>query len=360
MPGRPRVGPPSPASPMPARLAALLTLALAASAPAVAQGLQIHAAVTPDAPGDTDGMRPMPTLATGDEVWVGDVLLDLADESVETVGLERDAGGATLSLWLSGEAGAAFADLTARSVGRALAVVREGRVLTAAVVQSEIPNGLVLITGLDGAEADRLAAALRGDGPERAAPPTIPTPTPLDLPERPPLQLDPPRGVDGQGDALAEGGATAQDVALGFSQYVAARRWRDAADALHPLALTVARTDALAVLDLDDGGVRMRDGDRSVQIDAGDVLGRRAPARLDDLADRDLAALYFAGLDALGMWGVPGAPRAILGTVSEGDRTHALMRIGDPGLGVSDVAVVTVAVYGEGAWGVLLTQAQGF
>lgn len=334
-------------------LAALAVLAAGAAQAQGLQGLQIREAVTADAPGDTTGMRRAPVVtAPESRVWVGRSLLDLAPGSVETVGLEVGPDGATLSLWLSDAAGAAFADLTARSVGRALAVVYRGRVLTAPVVQSAIPNGLVLITGLDAAEGRRLADALRdasgGTADLDADAPVVPDEREeAATPVRPPDPVDP----------AAEAGA----VAVAWASAIGRGDWAAAAALLHPDAAAAVRPDALALLRLDGPLVRVRDGRTEASFPAVRVLGRPPAARrADGLSDGDLATLYLAALDALGAWGEAGPPRAVTGLVEDGPRAHVVLRAEGGARGLSDVSVVTLARDGAGPWRVLLTQARGF
>ena len=372
----------------------LVVLALLA-APASAQGLQIHAAVTSDAPGDTGGMRRQSVATALDrEVWVGPVVLDLPAEAIQTVGLELDVGGGTaLSLWLSDDASAAFAALTGRSVGQALAVVYDGRVLTAPVVRSAIPNGLVMITGLGADEAGRLADALRAataPGPA-AAPAVSATPPPVrrrlpqasvpDVPVRPAMRLDPPPTDPADGPAPSPSapappatapvvsapsssgspGRSASATAQAFTGAVSRRDWRAVARALHPDALRAVQPWAVEMLRLDGPTVTVRDQDQRASFDAASALGARPSAgSISELGDLDRAVLYLAGLDALGVWGEPGPSRAVVGEVLDGDRLHVVLRDAAPSPGVSEVTVVTLARDGRGDWRPVLTQPQGF
>ncbi len=380
----------------------LLCLAVSAwpAAPALAQSrLQIRAAVTPDAAGDTAGMRRESVATAPDrEVWVGPVVMDLAPSSIRTVGLELDRDGtAALSVWLSDRAGAEFEALTAASVGRALAVVWDGQVLAAAVVESAIPNGMVMVTGLEAAEAERLADALRratedpqaraGGAPEpedwgpASGPTGQPSRTPVPgsgVPSRPPLRLDPPPGLGSSayepaapapatsaptGPAPASPAPTsaASGAAQGFVGAVARRDWRTVARSLHPDALRSVRLNAPGLLRLDGGAVRVEDGTGEVSFAAADALGG-APrsSRLADLGDEDVAVLYLAALDALGVWGAPVAFREVVGEVPDGGRLHVVMRSPTVPAGVSELTVVTLARDASGTWRPLLTQPQGF
>ena len=364
-------------------------------APASAQSrLQVHAAVTADAAGDTTGMRRQSVATAPDrEVWVGPVVMDLAPPSVRTVGLELDGDGtAALSLWLSGPAGAEFEALTAASVGRALAVVWDGRVLAAAVVESAIPNGMVMVTGLDAGEAERLADALRQatedppagasearEPPRASAPPRAPAPTPpSDVPSRPPLRLDPPPGVgstpyepappapatsapSGSTPTSPAPASSASGAAQAFVGAIARRDWRAVARSLHPDALRAVRLNASGLLRLDGGTVTAQDGTQRASFVAADVLGSAPRAgRLADLGDQEVAVLYLAALNELGVWGAPAAFREVVGEVPDGGRLHVVMRSATVPAGVSELTVVTLARDAGGTWRPLLTQPQGF
>ena len=370
---------------------AALAVALATASVSAQGRLQIRAAVTADAPGDTAGMeRQFVATAPDREVWVGEVVLDLPPASVQTVGLELDAdGAAALSLWLADDAAAAFAALTEASVGRALAVVWDGRVLTAPVVESPIRNGMVMVTGLGAAEAERLADALRevteaaasasamGTPPASLAPASAPPLTasgwsspsrsdpagPPSLPERPPLGLDPPPGLSPSASGVptasaASVAASARGAAERFTQALARRDWRTAAAALHPDAVRAVQEGAPDRLRLDGATVYVRSGGRDVSIAAADVLGD-APPSLARLDGQDLAALYLAGLGALGTWPPPGAALSVVAEVPDGRRVHVLMRAAADAAGVSGVAVVTLAPDADGAWRPLLPQPPG-
>ena len=340
-----------------------LLLALALLAPTAYAQIQIRAAVAPDTEGDTDGMTRQPVVTTpGHEVWVGDVVLDLPPSSIQTVGLETDgSGGSALSLWLSDEAGQAFAVLTAESLGRALAVVYDGRVLVAPVVVSPIPNGLVMITGLGDAEAERLADEIRraNEPPE----PDVVRPAPL--PQSPPREPEPPvraTALPAQPPVLdlpRAPASAASQAAQRFVDAVAARDWRAAAAMLHPQSLRVARAGALSTLELDGRTVRVRSEGQEGSLVASDALGFVPSGRASDLDDQNLTTLYLAALDALGVWGTPGPPRRVIGEILDGDRVHVLLRAATADAGVSDVSLVTLARDGA-EWRPLLTQPQGF
>ena len=348
----------------------LLAWALAlVSLPIQAQaGLRLHAAVTPDAPGDTTGLRRAP-LATvgGGVVHVGAAVLEIPLDAIQTVGLEADEDGtAAVTVWLESGAAAELARVTEAATGRALAVLHGGQVVAAPRVEGAVPNGLVLLPGLDPDDAARLTAALRGEAPliepEGEAPATWGGRTSLPPVERPPLAVPPPSAVSvPSSGASADGSAdgSAEAAVLAFVRSVAARQWGAAADALHPDALDALRPDALGALHLDGGTVWVRDGIQEASFPSADVLGR-APADLEGLGARDLAALHFAGLEALGVWGPPEPDRVVAGRIDEGDRAHVVLRGEAPAGGMSALSVVTVQRDAAGRWRVLLTDARGF
>lgn len=335
-----------------------LVLVLLASS-VQAQGLQIHAAVALDVQGDTQGMTRRPVVTSPDRyVWVGDVVLDLPPSSIQTVGLEMEEGGGTaLSLWLSEEAGREFADLTERSIGQALAVVYQERVLIAPVVVSAIPNGLVMITGLDEDEATRLADALRQATDER-----LPDPRPA--PPRAEPIATPPASVPVRGEPRPvlrplQDTPEAAGAALAFVDRVAERNWRAVTDMLHRDARRVARSSALSMLSLDSGTVTVRSDGREGSFIASDVLGNTPTGRFESLDERDAITLYLAALDVIGAWGPPGPPRRVVGEIRDGDRVHVILSASGAESGVSEVSLVTLAL-DRGTWRPLLTQPQGF
>ena len=345
----------------------VLLAALALVTPSAHAQLQIHAAVAPDTGGDTEGMtRHAVVTAPGLDVWIGEVVLDLPPASITTVGLEMDAdGGTALSLWLSDDAGRAFAALTAQSIGEALAVVHDGRVLTAPVVASAIPNGLVMITGLDHAEAERLAETIReANEPRETARPTPPLrfdPAPREPSESEPPPRTAPAPLTPRSpvpDAPASQSSASQ-AARAFVDAVAERDWRAVSRMLHPQSHRAVRASALSMLEVDRGTVTVLDEGGGETFLAADALGSEPAGRVSDLSDGDLTTLYLAALDRLGTWGAPGPPRQVVGELRDGDRVHVVLRAATVEEGVSDLSVVTLARDGA-VWRPLLTQPQGF
>lgn len=342
---------------------AFAALAVFVATEAVAQeGLALHTAVVPEAPGETQGMRQADVdNAPGTTAWIGPVVLALPPASVQTVGLEIDPDGlGSLSLWLTDDASSELAAVTEAAVGGALAVVYGRRVLAAPVVASSVTNGLVQITGLDARDARALAGAIRaatgadaGARPNR--PPPVRTPPEPSAPERPALDTAPaPRSSPRPEE-------TADDEALAFARAIAAKNWLAAADLLHPQAHQAVRPDAVAILSLRGDRVQVTDGPRQESIDAAEVLGRPLRSqRIDDIADRDLAALHFAALDALGVWGPPRSEREVVGRVRDGDVVHVVLRSRVGAAGLSDVSTITLRPDASGRWRPLVTEARGY
>ncbi|WP_420457284.1 SecDF P1 head subdomain-containing protein [Rubrivirga sp.] len=328
------------------RLALAVGLAvLALAVPAEAQ-LRLHLAVTPDAPGDTTGLR-RHLDPSGAAVYVGEAVLEVPASSVVTVGLEEDADGvAAVSVWLDEASALVLSRVTTAATGRALAVLHDGRVLSSARVEGVVANGLVQIAGLPAADAERLARALRG--------PTVATATPRAprpvAPSAPPA--DPPAPP-------AAGSDEADRAALAFVDALRRRAWAEAADALHPSAQAAVRPDALGLLRLDGPTVRVRDGLQEGDFPLAEV-GVADVRSLDALGDRDLAALYLAGLGAIGVW-PPGRPATVVGRVADGADAHVILqREGGAEAGLSEVTVVTVRRDASGRWRALLTEARGY
>ncbi|WP_412062692.1 SecDF P1 head subdomain-containing protein [Rubrivirga sp. IMCC45206] len=322
----------------------LACLAVLLAVPAVASAqLRIHAAAS-EAPADAAGWT-AETLPSGEPVWIGPVVLDVPADGVETVGLEVIGDRADVSLWLSQAVAPALFDVTAGAVGEVLAVVVDGRVVAAPAVRSAVPNGLVLVTGLRVAEAERLAAALReADRVTMGAPHGDPPGRPASA-----SGLDRPDGPSAP--------AEAEQAALAFVDAVARRDWVAAADALHPESTAALRPAALGLVRLDGATAYARDGLREATFP---VSGIAPAGSTDALSDRDLALLYVAALDALGDWGPMWEGRTVVGRVADVDRVHVLLRPRTGAAGTSEIAVVTVRRDAQGRWRAMLTEARGY
>ena len=150
------------------RLLVLVLILVAGRSAASAQEarLVIREAVTPwgteTLASDTTGWEP--SKLDGQRILLGSVLLDLGPGSVDSVSVEVDPS--TLSpqafLVFAEASRAAFAQITEDRIGRSLAIVFDGRVLTAPTIQSAIPHGRLVITGaFTRGEVEKLVAALQ-------------------------------------------------------------------------------------------------------------------------------------------------------------------------------------------------------
>ena len=126
-------------------------------------GTLVPVILTPSAPEDTLAME-RAALPDGSTVFLGQALQTLGSGSVTDAHLSFDAytNAPEISLTMTPAAGQAFARLTEARVSRAIAVVLDGRVLTAPTVNGPVPNGRVQITGqFTVAEATAIVAAIR-------------------------------------------------------------------------------------------------------------------------------------------------------------------------------------------------------
>ena len=102
-------------------------------------------------------------LSDSSTVWLGPDSLRVEVGQLDSVRVQSDGftGETLLYLRLSGEAVEGFAALTERGVDRPVAVIVDGRVLTAPVVRERISEGRVVVNGLPPKEVRRAEAALR-------------------------------------------------------------------------------------------------------------------------------------------------------------------------------------------------------
>lgn len=180
------------------RLFLLSLVLLATAASAQAPRLVIHAAVLPDGttsngigsgfygpaldadttdaydepvvltpsnapPPDTLAME-RAALPTGGVVYLGETLLPLGPGTVTDARLDFDTitNEPQVSLTMAPAAAQAFARITEAHVSEPIALVLDGRVLTAPTVNGLIPNGRVMIAGsFTLAEAEAIVAAVR-------------------------------------------------------------------------------------------------------------------------------------------------------------------------------------------------------
>ncbi|GAB5537733.1 MAG: hypothetical protein Rubg2KO_39820 [Rubricoccaceae bacterium] len=147
-----------------ARLALVGLVVVASSTGASAQDarLLMRAAVNVwDTNQDTTGMERVEHF--GEVVYLGEVLMTLDRGSIAVAGIAEDpfTGRPKVSIELAEAEAAQFAEITENGWGTAIAIVLDGRVLTAPTIQGRIPNGRVEIAGVEWGEARELAETLR-------------------------------------------------------------------------------------------------------------------------------------------------------------------------------------------------------
>jgi preprotein translocase subunit SecD len=92
-----------------------------------------------------------------------DVLLSNAD--IESATAQPDDYGSAyqINIVFTEEGGARFADITGRSIGQKIAILVDGRLVSAPVVEAPILNGKAVIRGnMSREEAERLARGIAG------------------------------------------------------------------------------------------------------------------------------------------------------------------------------------------------------
>jgi preprotein translocase subunit SecD len=128
----------------------LLLAVLLAATPALAQDarLVLRDAYLPDPYGETGSVPDTTTMERamldGQPIYLGAVLMPLA---VDSVTVDTDSLAVSPGLLLVVHDADALREVTTRQVGRALAVVLDGRVLVAPVVREPIAGGRVQISG---------------------------------------------------------------------------------------------------------------------------------------------------------------------------------------------------------------------
>lgn len=113
------------------------------------------------------GLVAVPDTTDPATVYLMDEAPIVGFEGFATADVERDqnGGGPVVVFSLTAEAARAFAQTTSANVGRTLAIVVEGRVVSAPIIQSAILGGTGVITGnFDMAEATALVEAIRAGG----------------------------------------------------------------------------------------------------------------------------------------------------------------------------------------------------
>jgi len=109
------------------------------------------------------GLTPMKTTDTGQEIHIGEEVLMTNTHIASASARPDEYGQYTIEIVLTQEGRAKFAEITAESVGRPLAIFLDGRLVSAPVVQERIDSDRALIHGIENREeAERLARGIGG------------------------------------------------------------------------------------------------------------------------------------------------------------------------------------------------------
>lgn len=275
----------------------------------------------------------------GQTVYVGDLWLELGEGDVESVGITPDpfTGTPLVSLAFAPEASEAFARITGAQVGKTMAIVLDGRLLSAPRINGRITGGRVSIEGVTMEEAETLAESIRE---------TVGGVTPREFFRRTLDIATPEAVVETLSDALRLGD------------------WQVVARLLHPEPVRELRAQAgAASIRLIGEHAEIIAGDfDGVRVPLAEVLGSVPPGMaFADLSDVDAVALLLALSDAAGqplpLWSGLAGTKTI-GTVEAGERVY-VVRAQPPfegsGLTTSETVVVERIVSPDGPrWVVLL------
>ena len=98
-------------------------------------------------PAEKEGVPKLPVMGTNATVCLEpEVLMDAKSVALAKAD-EGHAGGFQISLTFTSAGTKAFADLTRKNVGRRLAILIDGKVLSAPAIRAPIPGGKAVITG---------------------------------------------------------------------------------------------------------------------------------------------------------------------------------------------------------------------
>ncbi len=112
-----------------------------------------------------------PGAATEKGIWLGNLDLCRSGPVKAVASIEALSGLPIVSITLPEALRGALEKLTAANIGKPLSIRVDGRVVSEPHVNEPIVNGELQISGVDQAEADRIAAALQGcsaEGPRKA------------------------------------------------------------------------------------------------------------------------------------------------------------------------------------------------
>lgn len=333
----------------------LVAVASSLSASAQEARLVMREAVLADAwsiGGDTTGMER--AEFDGGAVYLGAVLIPLVQGSVVVAGVAEDplTSQPRVDIELAERESQIFADLTAERIEQAIAIVLDGHVLSAPVIQGGIPNGRVEITGSTWTEAYELAASIRET---TGAMPIEDKHQAQRLAARDSMDL-----------------TTPEDAIDSFLRSVGVADWLTTARILHPDALALIREDAdlSLILQADSVGRAALNeygypdrtlGTTGREFAVKDLLETDPPGdTLDAFSDEQIVVLMFALERGLTPRRIP---HEIRGIITHGDDTaHAVVELNrgefieDPGL--SQARVFTLK-RGGSSWR-LLIPAQGW
>lgn len=110
--------------------------------------------------------EPGPAAEKG--IWIGNLDLCLSGPVEATASTDAYSGSPVVSIVLPAELRGALAELTAANIGRPLPIRVDGRVVSEPHVNEPISGGELQISGVDQAEANRIATALQSCSPETA------------------------------------------------------------------------------------------------------------------------------------------------------------------------------------------------
>lgn len=103
--------------------------------------------------------KPGPAAEKG--IWIGNLDLCRSGPVEAMVSTDVYSGSPVISIVLPAKLRGALAELTAANIGKPLPIRVDGRVVSEPHVNEPISGGELQISGVDQAEADRIAAALQ-------------------------------------------------------------------------------------------------------------------------------------------------------------------------------------------------------
>ncbi|HEY0598357.1 SecDF P1 head subdomain-containing protein [Sphingopyxis sp.] len=108
-----------------------------------------------------------PVVASEKGIWIGNLDLCRSDPVKAVAGIETLSGLPIVSITLPASLHGALEKLTTANIGKPLSIRVDGRIVSEPYVNEPIVNGELQISGIDQAEADRIAAALQGCSEEK-------------------------------------------------------------------------------------------------------------------------------------------------------------------------------------------------